>query len=84
MRPVEEITVIHHVCNEAKLSRMYGIGGRELAHAGAEEDGLAGIGVAHFIECEHAKELVKIDNFFEQHIGDEIVHRHLSGIDRVR
>ena len=70
---VEDVAVVDHLGDEADFEGRFRVG-EPVAEAGAEEDGLAGIGVgAPFIEDEGAEEVGAVGDFGEEGVGDEVV-----------
>ena len=58
-----------------------GAGGRPLAQTGAEENGLAGVGIAHpLIERQDAWEFVHVHDLVEKRVGQEIVDHHFGRV----
>lgn len=78
---VEEIAVIHHLGDEGDLEGISRCIGAPIGETGAEEDGLAGVGVAGpFVESEDAEEVFGIGDLLHERVGEDIVHRLGDGI----
>ena len=80
---IEKIAVVHHLGDEADLERIAGGLRTPVGESSAEEDGLAGIGIAGpFVEGEDAEEIFRVGDLFHESVGEDIVDGLRDGIAR--